>query len=221
MLRILKRSFTATRTAYKAADGMIDNSSNRLKQNHSQIDETTNWNGAVLSLPLEDLLTMLRQSKTREDAISVEALVWLIYMSHDDVQVAKLMRLGVSEMKRGLHSKAFDYFLKAVTIDPLYAEAHNKLAALHHKIGEHEECARRANFALALLPCHYGALAGLGMAQESRNDRIASERALRKALQIHPWASHVPTILGTLARSQSSSPSDSAISHEQEPTPPV
>ena len=60
----------------------------------------------------------------------------------------------------------------------------------------------RAGLALAACPLHFGALAGLGMSREKMGEPAQAEAALRAALRLHPWASHVPTVLWTLLLEQ-------------------
>jgi Tfp pilus assembly protein PilF len=87
-------------------------------------------------------------------------------MAHRNPEVNKAMRLGISHLQRGDTIEAHTSFTEASLLDPLYPEAHNKLAALYHKTGNYQECAKHARMALALCPSHYGALAGLGMSLE-------------------------------------------------------
>lgn len=117
-------------------------------------------------LLVEDLLTHMRHASTRDSALTVEGVMWLVWMAHDDPDVNKAMRLGVSNAKRGLNDKAFDLYQLAQALDPNYSEAHNKLAALHHARGEDEECLKRAKFAVAQFPQHFGAFSGMGLALE-------------------------------------------------------
>jgi len=108
------------------------------------------------------------------------------------------MRQGVSNMRRNRASAAFAAFNLASQLDPGFAEPHNKLAALHHKAGEQAQCAQRARLCLELLPQHYGALAGLAMSLERSGDLAGAVVAIREALSLHPFASHLPTVLNGL-----------------------
>ena len=67
---------------------------------------------------------------------------------------------------------------------------------------QYSECAMRAGLALTACPRHFGALAGLGMSREKMGEPAQAEAALRAALRLHPWASHVPTVLWTLLLEQ-------------------
>ena len=157
---------------------------------------TTTHEGPMLRM--EDLLLLLRHATRKEDALVIESVLWIIWMSHADAAVCRAMRQGVSNMKRGRSSHAFDAFSLAARLDPNYAEPLNKLAALHHKASEYAQCSFRARAALDLLPSHYGALAGLGLSQERAGDSEGAVKSLRRALELHPFASHLPTVLNTL-----------------------
>ena len=149
-------------------------------------------------LRLSDLLVLLQHARRREDALVVEGVVWLVWMAHADSSVSRALRQGVSNMKRGRTGQAFEAFNLASALDPLFAEPHNKIAALHHKVSEHAQCAHRAKTCLDLFPEHYGALAGLGMSLEKSGEIEGAVSALRKALHFHPFAAHVPTVLNSL-----------------------
>ena len=55
-------------------------------------------------------------------------------MSHPDPLINQAMRMGVSCLRRGDTVNAHDHFMECVRIDPTYPEAHNKLAAMYHKV---------------------------------------------------------------------------------------
>jgi len=147
---------------------------------------------------MHDLLFLLKNAKKREDAVIIEEIIWLAWNSHENPQVAKAMREGAASMKRGNTSGAVDAFSRASLIDPTFAEAHNKLAALSHKLSRHASCAVSASACLDILPHHFGALAGRGMALERSGDKEGAVNSLRTALEYHPWASFVPTVLQSL-----------------------
>ena len=152
----------------------------------------------VADLHCGDLLALLKHTSRRENALVVESLMWMLMMSHASARVSRTMRQGVSNMKRGRTAQAFECFNLASQLDPSFAEPHNKLAALHHKASEHSQCAFRAQRCLELWPEHYGALAGLGISLEKIGKTSQAISKIRSALQIHPWAGHLPTVLNTM-----------------------
>ena len=55
-------------------------------------------------------------------------------MSHPNPLINQAMRQGVSCLRRGDTITAHDCFTECVRLDPAYPEAHNKLAAMYHKV---------------------------------------------------------------------------------------
>jgi len=49
--------------------------------------------------------------------------------------------------------------------------------------------------ALALFPQHFGALSGIGLAYEKLGNNSSAIATLRHALDVHPWAANLPTVL--------------------------
>ena len=56
---------------------------------------------------------------------------------------------------------------------------------------------------LVLFPNHYAALAGKGLSYRDLGDDIKTEVFITKAIELHPWASHVPAILNRIKWNQS------------------
>ena len=86
-------------------------------------------------LVMADLFTLLKMSGRRDVAVVFESTIWHAWMAHHDPQVNKAMRLGISNLVRNDVIAAHDNFMEATLRDPLYPEAHNKLAAMYHKAG--------------------------------------------------------------------------------------
>jgi hypothetical protein len=120
------------------------------------------------SITVSDLLLHMKHAVTREDALLVESLMWLVWNAHTSPEVNKAIRLGVSQNKRGNKLAAMDAFNLAASLDASFAEAHNKVAALHIQMDEADLCLQRSTLALSLFPEHFGALSGMGMALQKQ-----------------------------------------------------
>ena len=127
---------------------------------------------ALPVLDMQDLLALLKYARTQEQALYVESALWLIWVSHDSPDINSLMRLSIAHAKRGNAMQAIEVVSKAIELDPLFAEAHNKRASYHHMLQQHDECIQHAKSALELFPDHVGALSGLSLCYEQRGEGV-------------------------------------------------
>jgi len=149
-------------------------------------------------LSMEDLLLLLKSATRRDDALQVESVLWLAWMAHSHPAVSRCLRGGLANTKRGRQDAALECFRQAALLDPTYPEPKNKMAALHHSRGEHAQCLQQTQLCLAQLPSHFGALAGCGLSLERTGDVHGAITVIRSALELHPFAAHLPTVLNTL-----------------------
>lgn len=197
--RILLDIYSLIKTTFSSSRREHGSTKKKLASISSSSRDSQSKQKRLDTVSMDDLITLLKLVKSRDQAIAVEGLIWFIWMSHNDTKVSKLMRLGLSEMKRGNHSKSYGYFSLAAVTDPLFAEAHNKLAVLHHKADENDQCLFRAQLALKLLPEHFGALSGMALSYEKARNFAAAKDSFRRCLMhLHPWASNVPSRLNAL-----------------------
>ena len=122
-----------------------------------------------------------------------------MWASSDNVDVACLIREGIACLKRGKRDTAKQLFHQITLIDPTFAEAQNKLAALNSGINTNEVITR-AKKCLELNPYHFGAYTGLGLAYEQQGNIDKAIHSFKHALQIHPFAGNLGTILNSLLR---------------------
>jgi len=146
----------------------------------------------------EDLHTLLRHARRQDYAMIVERVIWMTWMSHDNSEVSKIMRIGTAHMKRGNTEDAIRCYSLAAQRDPSYAEPLNKLAALHLQIGNLKDSVDYSESALSKLPVHVGALSTQGFALSKLDRTDEAIVAYRKVLNIHPWASRVSSELSAL-----------------------
>jgi len=176
------------------------------------------------ALSMQDLLIMLKYAKSQDHALYVESMLWLVWVAHTSPDINKLMRLSIAHAKRGNMDEAITIVSRAIDLDPMYAEAYNKRASYHHVNQAYDECIENAQASLEIFPDHVGALSGLSLCFEQRgkpsflpltnlpqlifflshlqpllcNHTDKPEQAIkavRKALELHPWAAHLPTML--------------------------
>lgn len=127
----------------------------------SNVDKTNQ-----LLFSVADIMTLLKYAPTKEAALPVESVHWYVWTTNTDPNIATLLRLGMSYMKRNDKTNAVACYKLATELAPNYAEAHNKLAAIYHAQEMHTDCLQSADKALSQFPEHYGALAGQGLSYE-------------------------------------------------------
>ncbi|NIS07136.1 MAG: tetratricopeptide repeat protein [Gammaproteobacteria bacterium] len=94
--------------------------------------------------------------------------------------------LGVTLYEAGDSQAAIASLLEAVSLDPLYIEAHENLKKIRWFEGEHERVDDSFRDACQRLPHSGRAFCNLGSALLASQDYINAEQALLKALQLDP-----------------------------------
>lgn len=154
---------------YDAIDVTLVQMHTLLKQFFIDIRDSASSDSAVHAtdpFKLNDVLMLLKHAANRENALSIESLLWQIWLAHPNSDVNTLVRYGLSNTKRGRIHEALENYKLAVQLDPMFAEPRNKIAILHHVLNRHDKCITTALEVVKLLPSHYGALAGLAISYE-------------------------------------------------------
>jgi tetratricopeptide (TPR) repeat protein len=81
---------------------------------------------------------------------------------------------------------AFAHFGRAINLCPDFSEAYNQRAIAHHLREEHEPSIVDCRRAIELMPCHFGAWAGLGHCYAHLGRLTSALEAYEKALAINP-----------------------------------
>lgn len=163
-------------------------------------DNSDNKDNGVPLMNMRHLLYLLKTSRRREDALRMEATIWKVWMAHEDHEVTYEMMNGVNSLRIGKMADALTYFQNASAIDPTYSEPWNKIAVCHNKADEHLLCAENAEKCIELCNNHYGALAGLAMSLEKNGDLHSASECMERALEAHPFAGHIPTVLASIIK---------------------
>jgi len=166
---LLKESFSKCRTNEATLYQKQQNNEPEGQQQNVQTvgtEPTHNSasNAGVSSVPvlnMQDLMVMLKFAPTSTDALNVEKLLWLIWISHANPEINKLMRLSISHANRGNLKKAVEIVNRVIELDPTFAEAFHKRAWFQQKLGEIDDSCVSAQKTLEIWPQHFGALASL------------------------------------------------------------
>ncbi len=105
---------------------------------------------------------------------------------------------GTKALNRREFEKAIAHFTRAIEVDPDFAEAYNQRAIvkyLQERFGESIEDCRRT---VELMPCHFGAWAGLGHCHAHEGHLQEAVDCYDRALQINPHMECVSQMIGEL-----------------------
>jgi tetratricopeptide (TPR) repeat protein len=98
-----------------------------------------------------------------------------------------------SDVCRGARAIAAREFVRAeshldaaIAADPAFAEAYNQRAIVHYLREEYDDSVDDCRRTVELMPCHFGAWAGMGHCHLHLDRPRQALRAYRRALAIHP-----------------------------------
>lgn len=115
-----------------------------------------------------------------------EHSLWAIWFRGGDVRAAGPFREGVALLSTEAYEQAIGCFRKATTIDPAFAEAYNQCAIAHFFVGDYRRSIEQCRRAVALVPVHFGAIAGLGHCFTHLGELSQAIEYYRRALRINP-----------------------------------
>jgi tetratricopeptide (TPR) repeat protein len=131
------------------------------------------------------LMPLLKDSdaQVRREA---EQAIWLLWGRSGNADIDRLFRAGVGEMSRGDVAHAIDIFTRVVDLAPTFAEGWNKRATARFVAGDLAGAMDDCERALALLPDHFGSLAGYGHIYFRLDDLDMAIRYWQRALAVNP-----------------------------------
>ena len=135
---------------------------------------------------LEALFERLLAATEFDEARRIEASIWTIWIESGDETLDALMVRGSLAMSLRDFDAALRSFDAIVEAAPDFAEGWNKRATLYWLMGEHEKSIADIDRTLDLEPRHFGALSGLAMIREARDEPELALDALNRAAEVHP-----------------------------------
>lgn len=115
-----------------------------------------------------------------------EDALWSIWFRSGKCAAAEEFRAGVMGLTEDDYAAAAQAFNRALDLDPEFAEAYNQLAIAHYLNGEWDASMSACRQVLALMPTHFGAMAGLGHCYAHRGELPQAIDCYRRALAINP-----------------------------------
>lgn len=115
-----------------------------------------------------------------------EYALWSIWFRSSDPKAADPFREGIKFLAAESHEKAIEQFLEATQIDPTFAEAFNQCALAYYCLDQWGPAIHVTRQAIALVPMHFGAFAGMGHCYTHLDDIERAVQCYRRALRINP-----------------------------------
>jgi tetratricopeptide (TPR) repeat protein len=128
-----------------------------------------------------------------------EHALWSIWFRCGSPQANIELCRGTKAMGCRNVDGAIEHFDNAISIDPQFSEAYNQRAIARFLLEQFEESIADCRRAIRLMPCHFGALAGMGHCFLHLGQLNHALRAYERAIVINP---HLHCVAQTIAEIQ-------------------
>jgi len=135
---------------------------------------------------LNVLFDRLRTTQDQNEARSIEAEIWKIWIEGKNEKIDHAMSRGLFAMNDGQLDAALEIFTEVIRLAPEFAEGWNKRATVYYLLRNYNHSVRDIAQTLRLEPRHFGALSGLGLINQTLGHTGAAIRAYEQALKTNP-----------------------------------
>jgi tetratricopeptide (TPR) repeat protein len=125
-----------------------------------------------------------------------EHALWSIWFRLGSPEANTELCRGAKALSSKQIELAIEHFDSAITADPEFAEPYNQRAIARFLLDQFEESIADCRKAIRLMPCHFGALAGMGHSFLHLGQLEHALRAYEKAIAINP---HLQCVSETIA----------------------
>jgi len=115
-----------------------------------------------------------------------EHALWSIWFRSGCCEANHQLAKGAQAMENQDLAQAIQHFSRAIEIDPKFAEAYNQRAIANYLLDHFNESIDDCRRTTELMPCHFGAWAGMGHCHAHQGRMAAALACYRKALSINP-----------------------------------
>jgi tetratricopeptide (TPR) repeat protein len=115
-----------------------------------------------------------------------EHALWSIWFRSGSCEANHHLAKGAQAMERQEMPEAIRHFTRAIEIDPKFAEAYNQRAIAHYLLEHFDESIDDCRRTTELMPCHFGAWAGMGHCHAHTGRLQQALKCYQKALSINP-----------------------------------
>ncbi|MDB5296817.1 MAG: tetratricopeptide repeat protein [Phycisphaerales bacterium] len=115
-----------------------------------------------------------------------EHALWSVWFRSGSPDANHQVCRGTRSLNRGDVEHAIEHFTRAIDLDPEFAEAYNQRAIAKFLLERFDDCVDDCRKAVKLMPCHFGALAGLGHCHAHEGRLVPALKCYERALAINP-----------------------------------
>lgn len=136
-----------------------------------------------------------------------EHALWSIWFRLGKPSAVKLVKQGNRHLQHENHFCAIEKYSQAIEHDPQFAEAWNQRAIAAYLSDHFEKAIEDCRRTLALMPEHFGAMAGMGHCHAHLGRWSEARKCYRLALAIHPRLEGIESSLRQIERLMHERPS--------------
>ncbi|MGC9258649.1 MAG: tetratricopeptide repeat protein [Phycisphaerae bacterium] len=145
------------------------------------------------------LVVALHDVDPRVNELADQAL-WAIWFRCGNKCGCGYLKCGTHHLKHGNMATAIEKFTLAIAADPDFAEAYNQRAIAHYLSEQYAEALVDCRDALAKMPPHFGAMAGMGHCHAQLGNLCAAQQCYRQALAINPCMEGIAVALAQIQK---------------------
>ncbi len=136
---------------------------------------------------LNNLFAALKTAKNKRTALEIEQRIWLNWYKSGDPDIDLLMRQARLALSERRMKEALEVADEVVKRAPNYSEGWNFRATALYINNSLDASMRDVAKVLTLEPRHFGALSGSALILLRRGKKRAALKAIKHALNIHPY----------------------------------
>ncbi|PIG91686.1 tetratricopeptide repeat protein [Gloeocapsopsis sp. IPPAS B-1203] len=114
--------------------------------------------------------------------------LWKHWFGQKGVYGLQLLQQSQALVEAGKTEQAEALLTEVIEAQPDFAEAWNRRAVLYYMNGQYQRALADCEMVVKLSPIHFGALHGMGLCYVALGNYSAAIQALRRALEIQPYA---------------------------------
>lgn len=132
-------------------------------------------------------LTALRLARTEAEAAAAADALWSIWQTAPDGTAQDLLDFAIARREAYDFEHAERILDDLIDYCPTFAEAWNQRAFARFLRDDYDGALADIEVALDMIPYHFGALSGRGLAYMRQGRMQEGQRALREAVRVHPF----------------------------------
>jgi tetratricopeptide (TPR) repeat protein len=134
---------------------------------------------------IPDLAQQLRDDDPMINEMAEHAL-WMVWFRAGTAGANHELARGAQAIERREFEHAITHFDRAIEASPNFAEAYNQRAIALYLMEQYEKSIEYCRRAVELMPCHFGALAGMGHCFAHLDRAREAIESYERALEVNP-----------------------------------